>query len=110
MENERDILLFTDEDGQEVEMEVLDYFVHDGEEYALLSPIDDEEHPDDCDCGCGELYIMKVVVNGDTEEFVPVDEDKMEELMETVEALYEDADEEDYYEYYKEDNDVEDEK
>lgn len=95
MENERDILLFTDEEGNELEMEILDYFVHDNEEYVLLLPVEDHEHHDDCDCGCGDLYIMKVVVNGDTEEFLPVDEEKIDELIKTIEALYTEA-EEDY--------------
>jgi len=97
MDYEKDILLFSDENGQVIEMEVLDYFIHDDQEYALLAPAIDEEHDDacSCDCGCNELYIMKVVVNGDTEEFVPVDEDKMEELIEAVENLYSE-DEEDY--------------
>ena len=102
MDYEKDILLFSDEDGQLIEMEVLDYFIHNDQEYALLSPVSDEE--DDayncsCDCGCNELYIMKVVVNGDTEEFVPVDEDKMEELIEAVETMYSE-DNEDYDEIF----------
>jgi hypothetical protein len=28
--DERDILVFTDEDGQEIQMEILDYFEYDG--------------------------------------------------------------------------------
>lgn len=31
---------------------------------------------------------MKVIIDGDMEEFQPVEEDKMEELIETVEALF----------------------
>lgn len=108
MENERDILLFADEEGNELRMEVLDYFVHDNEEYALLSPVEDDEHCDDCDCGCGELYIMKVVVNGDIEEFIPVEEEKMDELIKAVEALYTEA-EEDYYDDFADDYDFDEE-
>lgn len=102
MENERDILLFTDEEGNELKMEVLDYFLHDNEEYALLAPVEDDEHDDDCDCGCGELYVMKIVVDGDTEEFIPVEEEKIDELIRTVEALYTEA-EEDYYDEFEDD-------
>ena len=32
-----------------------------------------------------EVYIMKVLVNGDMEEFLPADDDKMEALSEIVE-------------------------
>jgi len=99
MDEERDILIFTDENGEEVEMEVVDYFTHDGQEYALLVEAgDDEAEACCCECDCGdhehELYIMKVIVNGDEEEFVPVEEEKMDELIQVIERLY-NEDEED---------------
>ena len=65
---------------------------------------DDEELEDGCHCGCEdgdcdcededcdcetEVYIMKVVVNGDMEEFLPADEDKMDELSAIVEQMFE---------------------
>ena len=34
-----------------------------------------------------EVYIMKIVTDGDTEEFLPADEDKMDALVEIVEEL-----------------------
>jgi hypothetical protein len=37
---------------------------------------------------------MKVVLDGDMEEFQPVEEDKMEALIQAVEALYYDEDDE----------------
>jgi ABC-type Zn2+ transport system substrate-binding protein/surface adhesin len=51
------------------------------------------DHDHDCDsCSCGDeeknIYIMKVVMDGDEETFVPVEEDKMEELIGAVENLY----------------------
>ncbi len=86
MNDDRDLLIFTDEEGQEITLEVLDYFEYDGEEYALLADADqcahDHEHGDECGCDEEvELIIMKVVTDGDTEEFVPVDEDKLEEIV-----------------------------
>ena len=44
---------------------------------------------DDADEGedTAEVYIMKIVVDGDTEEFLPADEDKMDALVEIVEEL-----------------------
>ena len=94
MEEERDILVFVDEDGEEIEMEVLDYFYHEDQEYALLTSYDEDCHCQDCDCEEKELYIMKVVLDGDMEEFQPVEEDKMEALIQAVEALYYDEDDE----------------
>ncbi len=124
MEDERDIVVFTDEEGNDLELEVLDYIFYNGEEYAVLSGLDDEEdddgceceecaheHEDGCDCEecdeCGdqELYIMKVVqIDDDMEEFIPVeDEATMDKLIEIVQQRFEEDDEDD------EDEDDEDE-
>lgn len=108
-EQELDLVVFTDDEGNEVTMEVLDYFFYEGNEYALLTEYDEEaecEHEgcdhESCDC-CGhhdqDAYIMQVVpVGDDQEEFVPVDETLMDRLVEFVQnELYsdEDMDEED---------------
>jgi len=96
--DERDLLVFTDEDGNEIEMEVIDYFEYKGQEYALLAEACDDSHDDECGCDCDcevqDIYIMKVIVDGDSEEFVPVPEDMMDELIEAIEDLYDDEDEE----------------
>lgn len=92
MEDDRDIVVFSDDDGNEFELEVVDYFEHEDQEYAVLvDPGSCED--EDCDCET-EVYIMKVVVNGDMEEFLPADEDKMEELSSIVEQMFELWDEE----------------
>ncbi len=81
---ERDLVTFSDDDGNEFELEVVDYFDYEGQEYAVL--IDPETVPDDEDEEAeAEVYIMKVVVDGDFEEFLPADEDKMEALSAIVE-------------------------
>ena len=96
MENELDLVTFTDEEGNEITMEVLDYFFYEGQEYALLAEAEEcdcEEHDchdEECDCGCGceerEAFIMKVVpVGEDEEEFVPVDEALAEKLIDIIE-------------------------
>ena len=46
MQDERDIVVFTDDEGNDFELEVMDYFFYNGEEYAVLSDADAEE----CDC------------------------------------------------------------
>ena len=100
MEEQRDLVVFSDDEGNEFELEVVDYFDHEGQEYAVL--VDPESG---CDCGCehdecdeehgAEVYIMKIVVNGEYEEFLPADEDKMDELSKIVEARFEAMDDED---------------
>lgn len=95
MEEERDVVVFSDDEGNEFELEVIDYFDHEDQEYAVLMDTED------CDCEdeeCEhetEVYIMKVVVNGEMEEFLPADEDKMEELIKIVEDRIAAWDEED---------------
>ena len=92
MEEERDLVVFSDEEGNEFELEIVDYFDYEDQEYAVL--VD----PEGCGCGCGdeechehdaEVYIMKIVVNGEFEEFLPADEDKMDALSKIVEERFE---------------------
>ncbi len=117
MEEERDLVVFSDDEGNEFELEIVDYFEHEGQEYAVL--VDPESG---CGCGCecdddscedkdkddhengSEVYIMKVVVNGEYEEFLPADEDKMEVLSKIVEERFEAMEDEE-----DDDEDVEDE-
>ena len=35
-ELERDVVVFTDDDGNEIELDVIDYFEHDGQELSLI--------------------------------------------------------------------------
>lgn len=113
MEEERDIVVFTDDEGNDLELEVLDYIFYNGEEYAVLSDVEDEdecgceecahehEHAEGEECDCCEeqsLYIMKVVqMDDDMEEFVPVEDDAvMEQLINIVQQRFEeDMDDED---------------
>jgi hypothetical protein len=94
---ERDLVVFSDDEGNEKTMEVLDYFFYEGQEYAVLT------EADDCDCGeeseCAEetdAYIMKVIPTGeDEEEFLPVEEELMDRLIEFVQnELWDDDDDE----------------
>jgi hypothetical protein len=110
MEEQRDLVVFSDDEGNEFELEIVDYFDYEGQEYAVL--VDPESG---CGCGCGcecedeacedkeehdhehgsEVYIMKIVVNGEFEEFLPADEDKMEALSKIVEERFEAMEDED---------------
>lgn len=96
MEEERDVVVFSDDDGNEFELDVIDYFEHEGQEYAVLMDLSEEacgeedcNHEDcnheDCNCGEQDVYIMKVVVDGDMEEFLPADDDMLDTLADIVE-------------------------
>lgn len=101
MENEKDLVVFEDDSGNEITMEVLDYLFYEGDEYALLAELGDGS----CD-GCEsdacaecesrrEAFVMKVVpVGDDMEEFVPVDEALAEKLIDIIENS--DFDEEEF--------------
>lgn len=110
MENqELDLITVVDEDGNEVTMEVLDYFYYEGKEYAVMT----EYKEGGCDCdaetceGCEQIdaIIMEVKpVGDDEEEFAPVEDDElMEKLIDFVNNdLFADDDSE-YGEYEEED-------
>lgn len=83
MEEERDLVTFATEDGEEFDLEVLDYFDYEGQEYAVLAQLE-EDVPEDADT---EVYIMKVTQEGEEEVFLPADEDKMDALSEIVEGM-----------------------
>ena len=78
MEDERDLVTFTDEEGNEFDLEVIDYFEHKGKEYAVLVDAELPEEPEED----FEVCIMEIIVNEeeDMEEFVPVDDDLLDEL------------------------------
>ena len=85
-ELERDVVVFTDDDGNEIELDVIDYFEHDGQEYAVLTDLSADVEEDDMEYE-QDVYIFKLVVNeeDDTEEFLPADE----ALMDTLSAIVE---------------------
>jgi len=105
MEEERDVVVFADDDGNEIELDVVDYFEYEGQEYAVL--MDFSACQNDCCQGCEDceeapqdIYIMKIVVNGDMEEFLPIeDENLLQDLANVAEERlmamdFEDEDEE----------------
>lgn len=100
MIEERDLLVFENEEGQEITLELLEYFEFEDEEYALLVDATEcqDEACDDCDCASHgeemEIIVMKVIVDGDNEEFVPVEDEKLDAIVEYLEESY--ADEDDY--------------
>ena len=93
-EEDWDIIEFEGDEGETVRLCVEKYFFYNGDEYVLLSDACDVEDEDEI-----SRYVMKVQPmegegNEDMEEFVPVDEDLMDQLVEVAEATY-DVDDED---------------
>lgn len=83
MDEERDLVPFQDEDGNEIMMEVLDYLSYEGKEYALLTEyVEDDEDEGDEDEEI-EVCVMEIrPVGEDQEEFVPVEDELAEQLLE----------------------------
>lgn len=101
MEDERDLVVFEDDEGNELTMEVLDYFFYEGKEYAILVNTEDEgcsgceeNSCDSCD-NQRDAFVMEVVpVGEDEEEFIPVEEALADRLIEAVENGLFDIDDE----------------
>lgn len=86
MDEERDLVVFEDDKGNELTMEVLDYLAYEGKEYALLTEYVENEEEGDEDEPI-EVFIMEVVpVGEDQEEFVPVDDELAEKLIKIFES------------------------
>lgn len=97
MDEERDLVVFEDDAGNEITMEVIDYLCYEGKEYALLTEyIEDEDEGDADEDEMIDVMIMEVVpVGEDQEEFLPIDDDLADKIMaifdsEEVDELYED--------------------
>ena len=101
MDEELDLVVLTDEDGNELPMEVLDYFFYEGQEYAVMTEYDENapEDEEEADAPQRDAFIMKVQpVGEDEEEFVPIEDELSDKLIERI--LSEDAE---YGEYEDED-------
>ena len=91
-DRELDIVEMEGEDGAVLRLAVERYFYYNVEEYVLLSDNVDGQSAEDVN-----HYVMKVQPlpeeGEDMEEFVPVDEDLMDKLVEAAETVFQ-ADEE----------------
>ncbi len=94
-QEELDIIELEGENGEVLKLCVERYFFYNGEEYVLLSDDVGEEKPEEV-----SHYVMKVqplpAEDGEEEmeEFVPVDEDLMDQLIQVVEATFDEDDDE----------------
>lgn len=93
-DEEKDLVVFEDEDGNQITLQVLDYLYYEGKEYAMLT--DPDDGCDGCerkDCkGCEasqSVYIMEVVnIDDDTEEFIEVED---QELADTILDIFQNS-------------------
>ena len=100
MENNEDLELyvFTDEDGNDVNVQVLDYFYYNGHEYAVMTELAEGQEPwteAGGDEEAPEIFFMEVKeVDEENVEFAPIDDDLSDTLFEIVsENFNEDFDE-----------------
>ena len=89
MEEERDVIVVEDENGEELSLEVIDYFLYDGVEYAVLVEAGANVEEDEVDA-----YMMQIQQDGDEEIFMPVDPEKFDEVSEAYLAMDDEEDEE----------------
>ena len=92
MDEEREIIELTGEDGDTIKAEYLDTVLVDDNEYVVLLPVNEDAcsccESEDCE---SEVIIMKIEKNGDEEYLVPV-EDEME-LEKAFDAFQDQVDE-----------------
>lgn len=98
--DEREFMVLTDEEGNEVEVEIVNYFYYNGDEYAVLAEVGQDcncPSPEECTCEPTEIFFMQVVeIEGDEEnvEFVPVeDEELADTLFEIISSEMDEVDE-----------------
>ena len=70
---ENDYFTLTDEDGNELNFEVIGQCEKNGEQYFAMIPVEDEE--DTADDDVCEYIILKLATEGDEEILVTVDDD-----------------------------------
>ncbi len=81
MSENKDTVSFFDDNSDKLDLEIVDYFLYDGQEYVILADMGDgdlEESDEPVD-----VFIMQVkVIDDENEEFVLIDQDKEEEVLE----------------------------
>ena len=94
---EEDIIVFEDEDGNEYEYSVVDYLFYNGEEYALLVEVTEEENEDERQ----ECIVCKIVADTaedgeETESFELVEDETLgQKLVEIFNTKIADEEKED---------------
>ena len=75
---EEDIIDFEDEDGNVIPFAVIDYVFYNGEEYALLTEVtDEEEDGENQECIVCRILAETEEDGEETESFVPVEDETL---------------------------------
>ena len=83
IDEESNIVVLNDEDGNEIKFEFLDLIEYESEEYVVLLPVDEEGENDD-----GEVVILKLEDSDtDEESYVSVDD---EDVLNAVFEIFKD--------------------
>lgn len=95
---EADIIDFEDEEGNVIPFEVIDYLFYNGEEYALLVEVTEEdEEADRQECIVCQVVAETEADGEETESFVPVEDEtlaqKLADIFNTKMAEEEEEDE-----------------
>ena len=94
-DRENDILEFETDDGEQLRLTVLDDLFYEGRQYVILTDAADEDEAEEAeDVG---IYVMEVrPVDEEEEEFLPVDDDLGQKILEVYQTseVWEDEDEE----------------
>ena len=83
-DQELDIIEMTDDEGNTILMQVVDYFFYNGDEYVILSDtVEDEDSDDAEELNC---YVLQVVTSTnedgeEMEEFLPIEDLDLEEKL-----------------------------
>lgn len=69
MDTNEDIILLTDDEGEDVPFQIISVLVLDGCDYAILAPLDEED-----DDG---ILIFRIVTDGLEQAYEPVEDDAL---------------------------------
>ena len=87
------VVEMTDEDGNVFYYSEELIIPVDGERYALLVEIKNDEHEHGCDCGCedDDVVIAKIVINADgQEEYIEPTDEEFDKVQAAYEKLLDD--------------------
>ena len=78
---EPDTIIFEDEDGNEYEFTVRDYFFYNGDEYALLTEVGQEADDQGEECIVCKVETIESEEGEEDEEFILVEDEELAEKL-----------------------------
>ena len=74
---ERSYVVFEDENGKEIELDIIEEFEFGGKNYAILLDMSGVAQDDSEEESAQDLCIVELVKNGDDEEFLPIEDSEL---------------------------------